>query len=91
LKKDISKVKEILANKKLSSAGKSSSLIAAVTDKNFEMVKVIVDAGADVNSCEEVEGMSVLLLAAMEGDQKMIRFLMDKGAIVDEFSRWGTE
>ncbi|KAK1448331.1 hypothetical protein CCUS01_11739 [Colletotrichum cuscutae] len=57
----------------------STVLINAVINLPVESLRVLVDAGADVNLADQ-EADTPLIVAAREGDADSVRFLLDNGA-----------
>lgn len=89
-KKDNDEILDILKkDKSISVRDKSICLIDAIFDKNIDMAKNILDAGADANCHEEVEATSGLLLAAQKGDREMMKLLIERGAEINEPDRFG--
>jgi ankyrin repeat protein len=58
---------------------KIQALHAGAASKNFEVVQLLVDAGAPVNTAQQ-EGFTPLHAAAQHGDVAMARVLLAKGA-----------
>jgi uncharacterized protein len=54
-------------------------LCAAVRGNNLDVVKLLIDAKADVNAQEE-EGSTALMLAAFQGNLEMVKLLVAAGA-----------
>ena len=61
--------------------GRTPLLLAAIAGE-LDVVKVLVDNGADVNARDNV-GTMPLMWAAFMGELEVIKFLMDKGADVN--------
>ncbi|KAL2876056.1 hypothetical protein SGCOL_008760 [Colletotrichum sp. CLE4] len=57
----------------------STVLIYAVVNLPVESLRVLVDAGADVNLTDQ-EADTALIMAAREGDADSVKFLLDNGA-----------
>ncbi len=83
---DLKKVKQYIRAKKDLEAfthiktGSSYTLLAvAVKDSNIEMVKLLIDAGADVNTDIDLKDNQVLVLA-IGRDISFIKLLLDSGA-----------
>src|SRR5262249_11190176 len=62
---------------------KSSELLEAVEKGNLAEVRELVKDGADLNSREQVEGLTPLIMAVRNGDLPMIKFLISAGANVN--------
>ena len=60
----------------------STALIAAVANETLWAVDILLKAGADVNLCG-VEGERPLRVAAIVRNEKIIKKLLDNGALVD--------
>lgn len=65
---------------------KYSPLIAAFQNKQMEVVKLILDKGADVNLV--ANGTSALREAAQLGDFELVKFLVEKGAAINFKDRY---
>ena len=50
--------------------------------RSLEVVKVLIDRGADVNAKDE-KGETTLMYAARSGNLEVVKFLVDKGADVN--------
>ena len=57
-----------------------SALIHASSGPFPETVKVLLDAGADVNLADQTEGFTALMTAAAEGQLEVVKLLMANGA-----------
>ncbi len=57
-----------------------SALIHAASGPFAETVKVLLDAGADVNLADQTEGFTALMTAAAEGQLEVVKLLMERGA-----------
>jgi len=65
-------------------------LLAAVRVGNFELIKLLVNKGADVN-LHGHSNETALMAAAKHGDINMVRFLIKKGAKVKSLVKyWGS-
>jgi ankyrin repeat protein len=71
--------KELLAHGADASAGQSCALFRSA---NEPLARLLLDAGADVNSQEGVRGKA-LQQAAWQGDAGLCRLLLDRGADVN--------
>lgn len=58
-----------------------SSLIWAIVANNTEIVKILVDRGADVNLI--FDGVKPVGLALRRKNCEMVKYLLDKGAVLD--------
>lgn len=65
------------------------NLISAVRSKDFEIIKVLLDYGADVNVYDTFMGISPLLLACRYNNKKMVEMLLKKGADVNRVDSFG--
>lgn len=64
-----------------------TALFVAVEKKNKEAVKLLIDAGANVNaSGAAASGQTALLAASRNNDLPMVRYLLELGADPDESS-----
>ncbi len=59
------------------------ALTFALYNKNAEMVRLLVERGADVQSLDPTQGHTPLSLAAQLGQSEVVRFLLSKGARVN--------
>jgi serine/threonine protein kinase len=80
---DVNKLKSFLdrgvsANAK--DAGTSSLLHYAVTNNQFEIAKLLIERGADVNTHYGKDGHTVLHLAVLHQDGKITKLLLDNKA-----------
>jgi ankyrin repeat protein len=58
-------------------------LIGACFDKgNFEVVKFLVEKGANVN-CKSQGGSTPLMMASFIGSSQMVKYLIENGAEID--------
>lgn len=55
-------------------------LMAAATSGSVDAVKLLVDAGADLNAREKTNGQTALMFAAWENRADVIRLLLTRGA-----------
>ena len=56
-------------------------LCTAILKGDFETIKKFIEYGADVNQASD--GMTPLMLAARYNKVEIVKFLLDKGAIID--------
>ncbi len=66
-----------------------TSLILAVEAGHVTTAEFLLDAGADVNKCNQTWGCSPLLLAAEKGNVEMVRMLLGHSAHIDLCDRGG--
>lgn len=80
-------IKELLKNGTAVDARNSqgrTALIAAVSERQREATKLLIDRGADVNAQSNNEtGTHVLTWAAIAGDEEIVKLLLEKGAKTD--------
>ena len=62
--------------------------LACRTD-NFEFVKMLLDLGADVNSLSEDRGYTAVMDAVWRGNEKITRYLIEKGAELNKINKEG--
>jgi len=67
----------------------SKALAIAVTIGNVEIVRYLIDAGADINYTSS-DGVSVLHKAALNGSVSTVKLLLERGAYVNERQVTGT-
>jgi hypothetical protein len=68
--------------------GSDSALMLAADAGNREMVKLLVDAGADVNYANET-GDTPLSNACVDGSIEVVRYLLEKGANIANVDLFG--
>jgi ankyrin repeat protein len=66
-------------NQRGTALGGVSPVHAAVFGRNLEGLKIVVDAGGDVNA-KQAGGFTPLMGAAQNGDLDMVKYLLDQGA-----------
>ncbi|KFY93237.1 hypothetical protein V498_04525 [Pseudogymnoascus sp. VKM F-4517 (FW-2822)] len=67
--------------------GTRTALFVAVEKKNKEAIKLLVDAGANVNASGSVStGKTVLMAASRNNDLPTVQYLLELGADPDEWS-----
>jgi ankyrin repeat protein len=80
-----------------SGPGRTALLTAASRDGAFEVVKMLVEKGADINAKDHLEGFvwagaganTPLIEAAKTRDARTVRYLLDKGADVNAKDQLG--
>jgi ankyrin repeat protein len=71
----------------LETKGGRTALFVAVEKKSKEAIKLLIDAGADVNASGAVLfGKTALMAASRNNDLPMVRYLLELGADPDEWS-----
>jgi ankyrin repeat protein len=60
-----------------------TGLMYAIENKDKELVKYLLENGADVNYQEEYWGYTPLMLACREGITEIVKILIEKGADVN--------
>merc|ERR1719181_1717343 len=68
-----------------------SALQFAAGGGNFEGVKLLVEAGADVNSQDTVHGTTVLMLACAAAVPEVVEYLLEKGADIRPLDQHGED
>jgi len=61
-----------------------TALLCAVHRGGLPVIKLLIDAGADVDSLNSHNGYTVLMLAAHKGDMDVVQLLLDSGARDDD-------
>jgi uncharacterized protein len=69
--------------------GGMTALRWAVIRNHLNVVKVLLEAGADVNA-KSADGITVLMVAAATGNTEMVGLFLDKGAEIDAQCSRGT-
>jgi ankyrin repeat protein len=64
-------------------AGGTSALVWAMSNDHRATARALVDAGADLRAPAGNDGMTLLMLAAQQGNGRMVRTLLAAGAEVD--------
>ena len=65
----------------------ASPLSEAAISGNFELIKVLLEAGADAKALATPDGETVLMSAARSGNVDAVRMLLDRGADVNARER----
>jgi ankyrin len=76
------------ANPSMSNRFGASPLSAAAISGNAQLVKVLLDAGADAKAVSTLDGETVLMSAARSGSVEAVRLLLDRGADVNARERY---
>jgi len=63
--------------------GLKNSLLAAASEGNTPLGRVLLKQGADLEANNEKKGMTPLMYAAGEGHLDLVRMLLSKGADVN--------
>lgn len=69
--------------------GGMTALMFAAREGHLDVVRTLVEAGADVNKVNDADGVSVLTLAIVNGRFDIARHLLDKGADPRRVSKTG--
>lgn len=67
-------------NSEHSSRAAYKAIHSAVSDYNFELIKLIIKKGGDVNVRSNSIGETALMMAAQKGNFKIVKLLLDSGA-----------
>jgi ankyrin repeat protein len=62
----------------------------AIMNCDFQMVYMALTWGADANKARTKDGVAPIHLASRQGHCRIVNLLIDKGAAVHAWSRWGT-
>lgn len=91
-KGDLAEARDSIAKGAKADAREGSRDLPALTlaagMENLELVRFLVEKGADVNAVN-AEGWTALMAAARKGSLDIVRFLLDKGAALDAKDRFG--
>lgn len=68
--------------------GGASALVIAARENNFEISKILIDAGADVNSSDN-DGWTPLMRASLASNPNIIKHLLLKGANAGQVNKFG--
>ena len=74
--------KDLLNPKSVCSQETHENFAKAIAHKNIELVRCLIEKGADVN--QRYKGFSPLCLAIVRAEPKMVTLLIKEGAVVDE-------
>ena len=67
-----------------------TALMDACESGTFEMVKYLVERGADIDAVDDDElGMNALMIACRDGSFKMVKYLVDNGADIEILNNEG--
>lgn len=72
-------VKEKYVNLDHQDKDKNTSLHYSVIQRNYELIDLLVDNGADID-VQNADGQTALMVAAKAGDDKLTDYLLDYGA-----------
>ncbi len=73
----------------LSQEEKDGELVFAIEDSDLQLVKMSIKAGADVNTKDELGGITALMDASRYDSPEIVRILLDAGAVVNARNRFG--
>ena len=73
---------EMNADPNLTDALNKTPLIWAIKRQHFDFVELLVQFGAKINSVKSGGPFTALVFAAMHGNTRILRFLLDHGADV---------
>ncbi|MDD5613821.1 MAG: ankyrin repeat domain-containing protein [Candidatus Omnitrophica bacterium] len=59
------------------------ALGTAASKGNLDMIKILLENGADINSQDDMMGWTPLISAANKGNNEAVKLLIDRGAIID--------
>jgi len=82
---DLNEMKRLIKNGRTSLNG---ALIIACRLGHLEIVKYLVEHGADVNKTNE-NNNNALIIACYHNQYKTVKFLLKHGAFVNQMNRWG--
>jgi hypothetical protein len=71
------------ANANLRLLYNSPLLVISAGDMPAQIVRLLLDAGADINAASPLTGTTALAHASMKGHQDVVRLLLEQGAVVD--------
>ena len=66
-------------------------LIVAIGYGLVEIVKLLIENGANVNTVEVDEALTPLMIAAEAGNESIVELLLDHGADIDPKNWWGSD
>ena len=73
----------------LSQEEKDGELVFAIEDSDLQLVKMSIKAGADVNTKDELGGITALMDASRYDSPEIVRILLDAGADVNARNMFG--
>ncbi len=68
--------------------GGATALHIACREKNFEIAKILIESGADLNVTDN-EGWTPLMRASLAGDKEIVNLLLTKGVRANEINSAG--
>ncbi len=68
--------------------GGASALLIAAREDNFEIAKILIEAGADINSADN-DGWTPLMRASLAGNPSLVKDLVAKGANAGQVNKFG--
>jgi hypothetical protein len=71
------------ANVNIRCGGGFAPLAVASQKGNFEIVKFLVEHGAQIDKCDNARHKTALLHAAFKGNVEIVKYLVDKGAALN--------
>ena len=88
LQGDVEWARDVLANDPLvlevaDPLGRGTALICASQHGHDALVRVLVEAGAALDTMNSTYGVTALLVAAVEGHEAVVRVLVEAGAALD--------
>ena len=86
--KEKSAAQMALQSRKITEEQYSSKLITAARENDTELLRLLIEAGADVNAMEEEHGDTPLTLAAFGGHCECVSLLINSGANVNKKNKW---
>ena len=80
--KDAVAVKQFLAKGELDADARSSAFVYSARKPCLDVIKLFLDAGADINS-KNRDGITALMSASANGYLEVVKFLIEKGIDVN--------